>query len=171
MKRLLCAMVFTLLMFSRAEAAPILVSAGEAVIFNFDLTGAVPPPPYTSISAFTGTDSSSLFDPEVELGGWQFFSELNGTGALFRTGSVFLSGVGNWPGMFDGVFSVVLTLTHGSLIVNPSARGSVLGVETGLIPATVASVPEPATLALFASGLVTAAVRRSRIRRGGRSSR
>jgi hypothetical protein len=153
-----CATCATLIVLSgalpQAEAAPITVSAGETLTFNFDLSGAVPPPPYDLVSFNTGLVAGS-FDAGTDLGTWQGFTELDGAGALWTTALLDLSGVGTFvPGVIDdGIFSMVLSVTAGSITIDPSANGNVGLLNTGPVAPLPRSIPEPATIALLGIGI------------------
>jgi hypothetical protein len=162
-------LVFVLSWSSSAEATPIVVNAGQTVTFNFDFfqSGAVPAPPYPHSEFATGLVLATLDGGDV--GSWSFFGGLDGTGG-------FLSGFGGAgmftfsdPGFSDGIFSAVLTLTGGSITIDPFAYGlnaSFVNVTGSIAPlgSGPAPVPEPATLTLLGSGLAAAAWRRRRTR-------
>ena len=64
MKRGFFLVAFSMFVASGAQAAPIVVSAGDFVTFNFDLTGETPPPPYSLVGINTQLDISTLdFEP------------------------------------------------------------------------------------------------------------
>ena len=138
----------------RAEASPITVSAGETLTFNFDLSGAVPPPPYDVVSFNTGLVAGS-FTLGIDLGTWQGFTGLDGAGTLWTTASLNLSGVGTFdPGVInDGIFSMVLSVTAGSITIDPSANGNVGLLNTGPVAPLPRAIPEPATIALLGIGI------------------
>lgn len=162
-------LVFVLSWSSSAEATPIVVNAGQTVTFNFDFiqSGAVPAPPYFQAELDTGLVLATLDGGDV--GSWSFFGGLDGTGG-------FLSGFSSAgmltfsdPGFSDGIFSAVLTLTGGSITLDPFAYGlnaSFVNVTGSIAPlgSGPAPVPEPATLTLLGSGLAAAAWRRRRTR-------
>src|SRR5205823_1218106 len=88
-----------------------------------------------------------------DAGTWLGFTELNGAGALWTTASLNLSGVGSViAGVTDGIFSMVLNVTAGSVIIDPSANGTVGLVNTGPIGPLPQSIAEPSTVALLGLG-------------------
>ena len=146
-----------------AHAAPIVVSAGDVLVFNFDFgaSGVVPPPPYPLVQFDTSLGFGTLGPGEFGL--WTGFSELNGAGSpIFGPFTANLTATLLPDG--DGVFSMVLSVVTGSFTVDPVAYGfgnSVL-LTNAVAPIGVTTVPEPATLALVTAGLATAALRRRR---------
>jgi hypothetical protein len=155
-----------------ALAAPIVVTAVDTVTFNFDFVaaGVVPAPPYPDGLII---DFQSTVTDAGDQGTWTVYTGLNGTGTVM-VGPLGLSlDLAFFPVTFtdmsDGIFSVVLSVTAGSITVDPFAYG--LGGPTGTANVTgnvfplqqaPSAVPEPATLTLLAGGLAAAAALRRR---------
>jgi hypothetical protein len=144
------------------DAAPILISPGESVTFNFDFVaeGVSPAPPYEEVVFFPNPKAAS----KTTDGSWEFFSELNGLGTSVRFVGSDLPG-NQWfteLGILDGVFSVVATMGTGFVTVQPTAAGFLNEgeLETEAVFAQVATVPEPATVTLFGGGLAALFLRR-----------
>ena len=147
-----------------AHSAPIVVSAGDVLTFNFDFeaSGVVPEPPYPFVQFDTGLGFGTLGPGDFGL--WTGFSDLNGTGStIFGPFSAALIATVLSEG--DGVFSMVLSVVTGSFTVDPVAYGynnQVLLTEAVAPVSVVAAVPEPTTLTLLGLGLAAAAHRRRR---------
>ena len=148
-----------------AHSAPIVVSAGDALTFNFDFvaSGVVPAPPYPFVQFDTGLGFGTLGPGDFGL--WTGFSELNGAGStIFGPHSAALLGTVLSEG--DGVFSMVLSVVTGSFTVDPVAYGYsnqiLLTEAVAPISVVVDAVPEPTTLTLVGLGLAAAACRRRR---------
>ena len=60
-------------------AAPITVSPGDTLLWNFDLSGQTPAPPYEA-GIFRTRPTGFDFD---DVGQWQFFEDLDGGGSQF----------------------------------------------------------------------------------------
>ena len=136
---------------------PTHLSAGQTIIFNFNLTGSTPPPPFGSVRFYPGWDG--LNAGHAFSGG--FFPEPNGGGSPLGSLSCGL-GVNSGcdldtPGFTDGVFSWAATALAGDFTVAPGAVG--LTPNFALVTLGLA-VPQPATLGLLAAGLLCAIARR-----------
>jgi len=137
---------------SSAQASLITVNAGDSALWNFDLTGTTPPPPFDIVSLFTGITTTYV------PGTYSLFSDLDGAGTLIGTApSSLFAIIGGNPGWLDGLFSLQLALDAGtgSMSLEPYAFGTASDVNTANVYGVVvdAAVPEPATLALFGLGL------------------
>jgi len=171
MRRVVWALPVVLLLFwsTAADASPIVVNAGETLTFNFDFfaSAVVPPPPYSSAEFNVGLDVSSL--DAGDAGSWTGFDQLNGGGAVVfgPFNGVNLISTQNIA-LGDGVFSFVLSVTSGSITIDPYAVGygdNFQPVTPHVAPLADASVPEPATLTLLGGGLALGALRRRRLAR------
>jgi hypothetical protein len=159
MTRSLLKLAATLLAFAAvvptAHAIPLL--AGDSLIFNFDSSGSSPPPPYQQIA--TRLDMNTFVSGASVT--WDWFTELNGQGTLaftftFLEGFHELVGGLTQPGLVDGIYSLEITANNDDLDVasaegyfaNPGDEFYTLGADGTL------AVAEPASLALFATGLI-----------------
>jgi PEP-CTERM motif len=142
------------------------ISAGNFLIYNFDLTTATPPPPYTNQMGIAFGNAS------LGTGFYQIYTGLNGTGSIandfaFGPGFNFLLGGLTNPGLLDGVFSVKVTAITDLDVTTAKGLGANLGdtVFTAIVDGTVSSVPEPASMLLLGTGLIGVGARRWRNRR------
>ena len=168
-----CVAVLSISLLSAPSFAnPISVSAGNSVMFNFDFPAALPliSPPYDTVT-FT-SDLVTPLNPPGSYGTWTFCTDINQGGIC-----------GNYPaetltsttfstiGFTDGYFSASLSVTNGTLTVNPYAVGYIGSDQTDQIIPTIATngqgtgssnLPEPATASLFGLGLLSLVLTRSR---------
>jgi hypothetical protein len=145
-------------------AFPIAVSDGDSITFNFDFVtaGATPSPDYSivDVDAFYSDGDSG------ETAQWDFYSELNGGGSLLfstaksttfaSSGVLFDDTVFTTPGVYDGIFSVALTVSGDWVLDSLTATAEdASGNETQALTPTISTtgIPAPATLVLFGLGL------------------
>ena len=170
MARFFGVVVLAALFASPAHAAPIVVSAGDFLTFNFDLSGATPAPPYAIASANLNASGFDFQSPPcdicalLDIGVWNFWTELNGTGNLFFTHDLSLGALFHEE-MKDGVFSATVQVTEGAITVDPVACGITAdGSRTPGCPPAPPPVPEPATVWLLTLGGAALLARRDRAR-------
>lgn len=140
-------------------ATAVTVNAGQSYIFNFDLVaaGASLLPPYTGgivviPNILAGTCCVG------DAGTWTLFGDPDGIDAVVSfdiTDGLESSGDSR---LEDGIFSLGLTMTVGSVVVDPLAYGVVGTNLTGVrYPVSVippVNVSEPGSLLLLGLGLV-----------------
>lgn len=153
-----------LLISSSLWAFPIAVSDGDSFTFNFDFVtaGAAPSPDYSIVDV----DAFYSDGDPGETAQWDFYSELDGGGSLLfstnrsatfaSTGVLFDDAVFTTPGVYDGVFSVALTVSGDWVLDSLTATAEdASGNETQALTPTIstAGIPAPATLVLCGLGL------------------
>jgi hypothetical protein len=143
------------------------ISAGNSLIYNLDFTTATPPPPYTNqMEVEVGyANSGTVF--------LQIYTGLDGTGFVADTLAfgpsfgVTLGGLTN-PGLLDGVFSVrVNAITDLDLNLVRGFGFDNQVDQPATVDGTISSVPEPASMLLLGTGLISVGVRRWRSRQRG----
>ena len=142
------ALVGGVLVSKMAVATPLTISAGESVLFNFDFVAQdiIPPPPYDYVYV---EPQITLYDSAVDSGAMNFYAGLNGTGAVYGgcldapLGATLCQGP--WLGWDDGVFSVRITVTTGSVVVDPLALAHGAGVTPYVFPTIGATLPPALT--------------------------
>lgn len=153
-----------------AFAAPVTLHAGQELVWNVDLTNMLPgAPPFSSVRI--GNDTSNT----TATGSWELFAEHDMQGAMFDSVQALnLSSLLTWePAARDGIFSVRVAVTSGSVDLDLWASGDLNGVGSAVVrwePDAI-EVPEPATLSLACLGLLTAATMRRRALRCRRHPR
>ncbi len=144
-----------------ANASPITLNVGDVSIFNWNFaTRGVSPTPYPAIGI--------LVQPGSVGGGDTFstalLSGLDATGSKVSGTLNFDTVATNNPELTDGIFSLQIAVTAGSITVDPVAFVlSRVAVQLSPISGPVAPlsptpVPKPASLALLGSGIAGVAV-------------
>lgn len=151
---------------SPARAAPILVSGGEMVIFDWTF----PTDGLSNAQVFTNIDYLGNFF--IARGNWFQYGGLGATGEALFVSSFRLSGFGvntespRFETYIDGEFSSVLALKKASLLVDPALRliledGTRFFIGPSAVTVLPFDVPSPATIGLVAAGLISVSLRRS----------
>ena len=136
-------------------ASAVTLSNGDAAIYNFDLTGQTPPPPYDVMIIEFQFSPIGFIPASIDV-----FEGLNATGALaahIPNGSftstyfLFVSSAGV---LGDGIFSVEISATGQIEVLSVAADVQVFSPPSFLsgVPGELAT-PLPAALPLFATGL------------------
>jgi len=159
------------------QAAPLVITPGQSVLFNVDMTGLTPTPVYTSVTFLSGFDIGNSVSGEQHI---SFFSDLQGQGSELADP---FTGIGDLiafaltdAGFTDGVFSVLISVVGGQLALDPQVVGQLLTPRGPLQTDALAlvgellpggpgtGVPEPTGLALVALALACLALARPRPR-------
>jgi hypothetical protein len=146
------------------DASAVVLTTGQSVTFNYDLTGQVPPPPYSDVYTWTMNNNIGVAGDEFQV---QLFPQLNGAGvaaSVLYDCAFICTGIGfdtvNAGVISDGIFSAVVTDVSGTLNISQYVYGiSATGSQT---PNVNGSVPEPATLSLLGLGLAGIGVMKRR---------
>jgi hypothetical protein len=138
------ALVAGVLVSKMAVATPVTISAGESVVFNFDFVAQSisPPPPYDLVVV---EPQITQYNSAVDSGAMNFYAGLNGTGSAYggcldmSLGGTLCQGI--WAGWDDGVFSVRITVTTGSVVVDPLAFAHGAGLTPYVFPTIGVTLP------------------------------
>jgi PEP-CTERM motif len=154
--RLALVLVTSALLVAHQPAEATLLNTGQSLLFNFDFTGQTPAGPYiNSMVAVTLNNFSVGTQATVSL-----FDGLNGAGFVTLLGSggtgvpLFTFGFTGFLGADDGIFSLMVFANTGPLDVNAATATLINAAGArATLTGTLATVPEPATLALLGLGL------------------
>lgn len=159
---------FALACASSAFALPVTLSAGQSAGFNFNFVGESPAPPYETLRTDFGFSDTGAGDQWVLT--WYEEHDLLGAnardygfaGAITSYSEPFSNNAIS-QGIIDGIFSVEVRVTSGSITLDSltSIGFNAAGDDTGnQLPAPVATTPnrapEPTTGALAVLALATA---------------
>lgn len=153
-----------------AVVLPVGSTSAADLIFEVDLTGATPPPPYIGWNIVGHSTGGGAGDHVVV----DVFADPGGANFLFSTGWAAVSGAGDLatsvlPGMEDGVLSLGVRATGGSIELTGLSMRMLAATGAFATATLVSTVPEPADMALVAVALlgVIATLRLRRARVGG----
>lgn len=164
---------------SAVWASPAVITAGQALRFEVDMSGLAPPPPYTEVQFLLGFDIGNSVSGESHI---TFFTESGGQGTGLVDPFVSIGDLFNFaltdPGFLDGVFSVDISVVSGQVAVDPKVVGlqqtprgllqtETLGLVGQVIDGPQNNVPEPTGLALALLGLLSLAASRGQPPRKG----
>jgi hypothetical protein len=153
----------TLFVFWPIIAGAIPIGAGDTVRVDFDLSSALPAPPYSNITTFYGFGPIDLLDPgegwtvsifdeenEPALNSFSFISPFPPRKEVFQ--GVFDSP--SLPAFSDGAGFLLLTDIVGTFeLTTVQFSGTNLVGPTPFVDGTITVVPEPTTLVLIVTGL------------------
>ena len=148
------------------NSSAVTLSPGQSVVFNFEFPPAGGPPGVPALWDIVRIDYH-FYDIHTPIGPVMSgicFEGLNATGASeFCDRRIFNDLLA--PGFADGIFSWRLTSSSTNTVsfgADPCATGQLDGRFSGCFAGTIASTPEPGTLALLGFGLLGMGVGRRR---------